>query len=113
MENIYLKEVSRNSDGDVSYRIMLGEEEVGSFLTIEDDRDFIFGRQITVHKEYGRMGIATRVINDFVNNHSKPMRFTIALNSHKAISFWKKYLDSTSFKKTELKKDSWQLEKTT
>ena len=111
MRKIYIKEIERDSDCDISYKIMLDDKEVGTFLTIEDERKFVFIRQISICDEFKRLGIAKQVIDNFVSDSKKPVRFTIATNSKSAILFWNKYLQTTSFKKTNIKENSWQLEK--
>lgn len=101
----------RNKDSWIDYDIICDGTVVGELQTIEDERDYIFGRQISVTKEYQGHGIATSIINDFILSHDKPFRFCIATNSEKAVDFWQFYLDATSFQKQNIRGDIWELRK--
>lgn len=106
--NITLVETSKN-DGYIDYDLFEGATHVGILQTIEDDRDFIFGRQIKVFAKYQGNGIGTSVIDDFIMAHDKPFRFCIATNSEKAISFWDFYLRDTMFNKKNLRSEIWEI----
>ena len=98
------------SDGYTDYKIYLGNEEIGILQTIEDDdKDYIFIRQIRIYESVQRLGIGHRIIDNLVSRSTKKIRFCIATNSDKAIKFWNKYLSNTKFNKVGIKEHTWEI----
>ena len=98
------------SDGYTDYKIYLGNEEIGVLQTIEDDdKDYIFIRQIRIYESVQRLGIGHRIIDNIVSRSTKKIRFCIATNSDKAIKFWNKYLSNTKFNKVGIKEHTWEI----
>lgn len=97
-------------DGYIDYKIYLGNDEIGVIQTIEDEnKDYIFIRQIRIYESVQRLGIGRRVIDNLVNTSTKKIRFCIATNSDKAINFWNKYLGNTKFNKVNVKGQTWEI----
>lgn len=106
--NIALIEKCRNN-GYADYDLYEGDEMVGLLQTIEDERDFVFIRQIEIFDKYQGEGRAASIVDDFIISHNKSMRFCIAMNSRKAILFWRYYLANTKFNKKNLRGEIWEV----
>jgi predicted acetyltransferase len=99
-----------DNDGYVTYKILCENTQVGELDTIEDDRDYIFGRQVEIFENYQGHGLGTHVIDEFITEHSdKHFRFCIATNSDKAVDFWQFYLEATKNNKKHIRSEIWEI----
>ena len=111
MKNIKLIKV-RDNETYIDYKIYNGDTHIGIIQTIEDEnRDYIFCRQIEIYEQYRGKGYATHIVNNFIRSYDKRFRFCIATNSIKAVEFWKYYLDKTKFNKRNICGEIWEIYK--
>lgn len=106
---IWFELLTMRSDGYAEYNIYYNNVVAGKLQTIEDDRDYIFIRQIFIAENMQRIGIGKAAIDNIVLCNTKKIRFTIATNSNKAVQFWNKYLNNTEFNSRHIKGGTYEL----
>ena len=97
-------------DSYKDYDIVCDNKIVGLLQTVEDDRDYVFIRQIEIYEEYQHKGYARCIVDNLVEDKGK-IRYCIATNSEKAIKFWSKYIFNTKYNVKNIRSEIWEIEK--
>ena len=95
-------------DNLIDFEILFNKQKIG-VLEIAEQPQFVFIRQIHVDEEFQRLGHATKIIYQLLEQYKLPLRYCVSTHSNSAIIFWRKFNEKYQKEVKHIKGDLYEL----